>query len=303
MASPNDIHYQKLRAIAWWAFQTLLHCVFACSIVMTIIQLANQYVDVITFPVRRIPLTHILITVFIIILRSFDLIGVLEKIDKSQPSQKEDFCGKDDFQKIDDYQRCRSYSNQPHPQPQDHSEFLLQKKYQHSKTRIVVLYTCSGVVMFAALTSMFFFLFVYDFSLFKNNRPPLLDQILFPIMIGGVVTLFNVKAASLRIESLEKKLFSRPEKKGSETIPVETSSTVLADFNFPSEIVDDNAHLKVSMACFVRHCVENNLFEPYTKRAWSPVDGMLYDKNNHPISAKQLAQSFQDQLTKGSLAE
>ncbi len=121
--------------------------------------------------------------------------------------------------------------------------------------------------------------------------------------IGGGVNLLKLKTASLRTESLETKLSSRPEKKGSETIPVETSSTVHADFNFPSEIVDDNAHLKVSMACFVRHCVKNNLFEPYTKQAWSPVDGMLYDKNNRPISAKQLAQSYQDQMTKGTLAE
>ncbi len=80
-------------------------------------------------------------------------------------------------------------------------------------------------------------------------------------------------------------------------------SSRLSEYNFPPEIVDKKSHLKVSMACFVRYCVKNELFKPYTKQGWTPIDGLIYSKTSKLISAKQLAQSYQDLLTKGTLDE
>lgn len=303
MAESNNIHYLKLRAIAAWIYRTFFCCIFACGIAMIVVQVINQYVESITIPTRRIPLIHILITLLILIMRSFDLIDTLEKIDKHQ-SVKGDAEPKMPYRpKLNGEQLKQLTSDEIRTQPQSHSEFLLQKKYQHAKTRIIVLFTCSGIIMFAVLASMFFFLFMYDFSLFKDNQLRLIDQILILIMIASAVTLFHIRAASQRIECLEKKLFSEPKKEENKTSPVECYHNPLLVYNFPPEIVDEKSHLKVSMAYFVRYCVQNKLFEPYTKQAWAPIDGFLYSKTNSPITAKQLAQSYQDQLTKGNLFE
>ena len=145
MAESNNIHYLKLRAIAAWIYRTFFCCIFACGIAMIFVQVINQYVESITIPTRRIPLIHILITLLILIMRSFDLIDTLEKIDKHQ-SVKRDAESKMPYrQKLDGEQLKQLPSNEIRAQPQSHSGFLLQKKYQHAKTRIIVLFTCSGI--------------------------------------------------------------------------------------------------------------------------------------------------------------
>ena len=78
-------------------------------------------------------------------------------------------------------------------------------------------------------------------------------------------------------------------------------SRVAYNLSLPSEICDETGRLQVSMAEFVRYCVKGSMYEPYTNKAWKPIDGMLLNKEGKPISSKQLAQSYQDLLSKGTV--
>jgi hypothetical protein len=72
--------------------------------------------------------------------------------------------------------------------------------------------------------------------------------------------------------------------------------------DFPTTVLADDRRFAKSMAAFVRYCVENGLFYPFTKEAWRPINSKVFDKKGKPVTAEQLAQSYQDQVSKGLIS-
>ena len=292
----NTIKYNKWRAFAEWLFNSLILCTIACSLLMTMVMAMDQFVHIVRIPEQNRPVMYTIYIMFILIMRSFSLISSLEKIEKGASTPTDENAGAEQISATSPLPSRVSIMTE-----EEKRNFLLMKEYEHKKTRIMVLHTCSAVAIFAGVTSMFFFWFVYDDAILRSKPVPVLDQILIPVMMGAAIVMFSVKATSLSIEALEKRLFStspKPQKQSAETEQPVLSEL---DHSFPDEIMDNNHQLRVSMSAFVRYCVKQGYYFPYTIKAWEPVGDRIVSQKGKRISAKQLAQSYQDLLSKGTL--
>lgn len=72
-------------------------------------------------------------------------------------------------------------------------------------------------------------------------------------------------------------------------------------YHFPPEVLTEDRRFAKSMAAFVRYCEKNGMFYPFTKEAWRPIHNKVFDGKGNPVTADQLAQSYQDQISKGSI--
>ena len=64
--------------------------------------------------------------------------------------------------------------------------------------------------------------------------------------------------------------------------------------------IDASGNLLVSQAGFVRYCDNKGFFKPCNRREdWSRIDGMLTNKKGSKLSAKMLAQAYQDSVKIG----
>ena len=303
MDSSSEIKYRKMRAFVRWVFQTFVYSAMFCATLMVLIAFVDQRIESITIPEKRIPLMYVFTVLYVIIIRSFSLINSLEAIDKKASDtttgrlvEKAEVCPP--VAEGNSLQRIELAN-----QKESDADFIRRRQYEHKKRRIIILYSCSGVAMFAGMTSMFFTFFVGDYAIIRSNPVPLLDQILIPTMLAAVIVFFHVKTASIGIESLEKKIFGSTEKNLNQTTAPIQSKENLAQYNFSADIVDKDGHLLVSTASFVRYCVQRRKFYPYTRGAWSPIDCALLNQKGIPITSKQLAQSYQDMMSKGTLPE
>lgn len=69
--------------------------------------------------------------------------------------------------------------------------------------------------------------------------------------------------------------------------------------DFPTTVLTQERRVAKSMADFVRYCDKEDLYLPFTKQAWRPLENNIFNKQGKPITAAQLAQCYQDQLAKG----
>lgn len=65
--------------------------------------------------------------------------------------------------------------------------------------------------------------------------------------------------------------------------------------------VGDNLCLRCTITDFVKYCVEKHFFEPYNIAQWRQIDCCLKDSKEKIITAKQLAQCYQDLQSKGKV--
>lgn len=72
--------------------------------------------------------------------------------------------------------------------------------------------------------------------------------------------------------------------------------------DFPTTVLTEDRRFAKSMAAFVRYCVKNGMFHPFTKEAWRPINNKVLDRKGKPVTANQLAQSYQDQVSKGLIS-
>lgn len=279
-----------------WLFQSLLLCVIAWSVVMAMVQIVNKYGQNIHIPDSRLPYMYTIIILFILIMRSFKLIQEFESTEKN--AARVISLAKTQSLPIPDKVGSKSVHSGT---KEDNEYFLKRREYEHKKTRIIVLYTCASVVLFASITSLFFLFFVYDDAPLRKQPVPLLDQILIPVSLAATIILINVKTASYAIESLEKRMFSPQKGENPSYAPEQVNAPRQLEHNFPAEILNGEMQLVCSMSAFVRYCVSKEYYYPYTKKAWAPIDGLIRDTKDKPITAKQLAQSYQDMMSKGTL--
>ena len=59
-------------------------------------------------------------------------------------------------------------------------------------------------------------------------------------------------------------------------------------------LIDENNQLLGPRADFVRFCIANKYFHPYGREDWKPIDNLLKGPGGKPVTAEQLAQTFQD---------
>lgn len=289
-------HYRKLRATSHWLLQTLIQCMIVWSIANALILVLNHYVKEFHIPKSREYVAYVLLILFYVLTRFPELISRFEAIEKGESRIKQ---GGENQKGGVDSQVAR---NTQQPALATNPELtLLIREYKRKKILSVALYCCSGLAMILAFTSLFFLLFVYDFSPLKSNPVPKLDQFILPIMMACVIVFYTIKVIVFRLSKLDKQLVSKIEHLKQSDEDSAPSEMPVSSLGFPPEIMDSNNRLTISMAAFVRHCVENGLYDPYTIEAWRPIDGMILNGKGKSISAKQLAQSYQDQLMKGTL--
>ena len=65
--------------------------------------------------------------------------------------------------------------------------------------------------------------------------------------------------------------------------------------------VGDNLCLRCTITDFVKYCVEKHFFEPYIIAQWRQIDCCLKDSKGKTITARQLAQCYQDLQSKGKV--
>ena len=58
--------------------------------------------------------------------------------------------------------------------------------------------------------------------------------------------------------------------------------------------IDENNQLQGSRSEFVRFCIANKYFHPYGREDWKSIDNLLKGPGGKPVTAEQLAQTFQD---------
>lgn len=292
----KTIHYRKLRATSHWLLQTLVQCMLVWSVANTLVLIVNRYVNGFHIPKNREYIAYALLIFFYILIRFPNLISRYEAIEKGKARTKQGGYN----QKNETNARFAKVNKLP-PLVTNPELTLLIREYKRKKILSVALYCCSGLAIILGFTSLFFLLFVYDFSPLKSNPVPELDQFILPIMMACVTTFYTIRVIIFRLSKLDEQLVSKVtalKQSIEKNVPIEKA---ISPLGFPPEIMDGDNHLVVSMAAFVRHCVENGLYDPYTIEAWRPIDGLVYNAKGKPISAKQLAQSYQDQLMKGTI--
>lgn len=292
----KTIHYRKLRATSHWLLQTLIQCMLVWSVANTLVLIFNRYVNGFHIPKNREYVAYALLILFYVLIRFPDLISRYEAIEKGKARTKQ---GGDNPKNETDTRVAKA--NKLPPLVTNPELTLLIREYKRKKILSVALYCCSGLAIILGFTSIFFLLFVYDFSPMKSNPVPELDQFILPIMMACVTTFYTIRVIVYRLSKLDEQFVSKVaalKLSIGKNAPIEK---VISPLGFPPEIMDGDNHLAVSMAAFVRHCVENGLYVPYTIEAWRPIDGLVLNGKGRPISAKQLAQSYQDQLMKGTI--
>ena len=67
-------------------------------------------------------------------------------------------------------------------------------------------------------------------------------------------------------------------------------------------LLDEDNRLQVPRSDFVRFCVKNDYFRPHRKENWKAIDKVLKDqRTGEPVTAAQLAQTFQDLQARGGV--
>lgn len=67
-------------------------------------------------------------------------------------------------------------------------------------------------------------------------------------------------------------------------------------------LIDEDNRLQVPRSDFVRFCVKNDYFRPHRKENWKAIDKVLKDqRTGEPVTAAQLAQTFQDLQARGGV--
>lgn len=276
--------------------QTFMQSLVVYGATMVLFQLMERYVKSITIPEAKQTLAYILLIILYVLFQIPELFIRLENIDKGKGTEDNGGPSK------------RKIANKDKSLPpavaallHNPEYVLLNKEYKRKKTSTVIVSWCLGIAMMAGLTSSFFMLFVYEDAIFYTRPVPMPDQILTPIMIVSVMVFYTMKVVGVRLASLDKyycsKISELKEKENKEL----ASEQHRPSLGFPTEIMDENNRLIISMAAFVRYCVKNGKFEPYTIEAWRPIEGKVFNDKDRPLSAKQLAQSYQDQLMKGTI--
>ena len=59
-------------------------------------------------------------------------------------------------------------------------------------------------------------------------------------------------------------------------------------------LIDENNQLQGPRSEFVRFCIANKYFHPYGREDWKSIDNVLKGPGGKPVTAGQLAQTFQD---------
>ena len=59
-------------------------------------------------------------------------------------------------------------------------------------------------------------------------------------------------------------------------------------------LIDENNQLQGPRSDFVRFCIANKYSHPYGREDWKPIDNLLKGPGGKPVTAEQLAQTFQD---------
>lgn len=59
-------------------------------------------------------------------------------------------------------------------------------------------------------------------------------------------------------------------------------------------LIDENNQLQGPRSDFVRFCIANKYFHPYGREDWKSIDNLLKGPGGKPVTAEQLAQTFQD---------
>lgn len=59
-------------------------------------------------------------------------------------------------------------------------------------------------------------------------------------------------------------------------------------------LIDENNQLQGPRSDFVRFCIANKYFHPYGREDWKSIDNLLKGSGGKPVTAEQLAQTFQD---------
>lgn len=288
--------YKKMRATQQWLIKTCIHCMIIWSLLNMIILLVNKYGQIFHIPKSREYLCYTLLIVLFVLIRFPVLLSRFEAIESGKIGKQTDNGERNKKS------GARATDTIKLPKLVTNPELaLLIKEYKRKKVRTISMYCCVGIAFVVGFTSLFFTLFVYDFSPFKENPVPKLDQFLIPIMMACVTIFYIIKVITFTTSKIDKDFIKQVDGLKAKTPELVAANLQESKLGFPMEIMDSSNRLVVSMAAFVRHCVENGLYDPYTIEAWRPIDGLVYNAKGKPISAKQLAQSYQDQLMKGTI--
>ena len=131
-----------------------------------------------------------------------------------------------------------------------------------SKSKIPVVYSPSRTVLVCVMSALFVILI----------RVPFLIEKLRKIDLGETES-----GASEKKEKPVLKQLSHAREKG---------------------LIDENNCLLKPRSDFVRFCIDYMYFYPYKRSDWRKLENILKDSEGNPISAAQLAQTFQDIQTR-----
>ncbi len=168
------------------------------------------------------------------------------------------------------------------------------KKYK--KWRILRNWLLKYTFHSAIIIAVLFNIFLFADALIPGIRISTLGKILLYIAAPLLYTIYHSFELIRRLEAEDIHIV----KEGS-VIQTEEENNSELEYGFPEEIMDENHKLKVSMAEFVRYCYKNKYYEDYTRAAWKPIHNKILNNQGKPISAKQLAQSYQDEVSKGHI--
>lgn len=115
-----------------------------------------------------------------------------------------------------------------------------------------------------------------------------------------MVVIFSVLAVLSRVPKLLselRKIDLETPKKKPETPSPKPYAKQLAHAR-KKGLIDENNRLLKPRSEFVRFCIDYMYFYPYKRSDWRKLENILKDSEGKPISAAQLAQTFQDIQTR-----
>ena len=249
--------YKKMRATQQWLIKTCIHCMIIWSLLNMIILLVNKYGQIFHIPKSREYLCYTLLIVLFVLIRFPVLLSRFEAIESGKIGKQTDNGERNKKS------GARATDTIKLPKLVTNPELaLLIKEYKRKKVRTISMYCCVGIAFVVGFTSLFFTLFVYDFSPFKENPVPKLDQFLIPIMMACVTIFYIIKVITFTTSKIDKDFIKQVDGLKAKTPELVAANLQESKLGFPMEIMDSSNRLVVSMAAFVRHCVENGLYDP-----------------------------------------
>lgn len=161
-----------MRATQQWLIKTCIHCMIIWSLLNMIILLVNKYGQIFHIPKSREYLCYTLLIVLFVLIRFPVLLSRFEAIESGKIGKQTDNGERNKKS------GARATDTIKLPKLVTNPELaLLIKEYKRKKVRTISMYCCVGIAFVVGFTSLFFTLFVYDFSGHVSAEQALICQL------------------------------------------------------------------------------------------------------------------------------